>query len=715
MMFKFKEQLSPTHQLLGYSLLALLIVAWIIYFASARPWYGMTLTASEEGLILSQLNNPSVQDITLPVAALALQTNKGEIALENLDLIEEPDVFNTYDQLRDFRKRQQVLYDQMQTGALTLVVADQLGQRQVLTIEAQASRPINSFSIDFWVQLITGLGSFIVGAWILVLRPKDHAARCFMLTGVALMASTFAAAIYSSREFALPADLFRILMNINYAGSIGFGFALMGLFFCFPQALVKSLWLKILLATYVLWMLLGFTESAISPEMSVYPVISLLGLSIFVLIWLQWRKSARQPLALAALRWFGIATFLTVFLFIFLQALPVILELEPIVSQGSAFGFFLILYAGLAFGLRRYRLFELDRWAFHVLFWVLAGLALIALDLFFFVVLHWQQESSLLVSLLVCGFLYLPIRTWLWKKLVERPRPDQRELFNRIIEVALAPNKSEYQQRWQSLLNNLFDPLYVEAVTEKTELKIADDGQLLFMPATLHSQALSLSLAEKGRRLFSGADLSLATEILEMLEYANNNRHAWQQGAQDERKRIAQDLHDDLGSRLLTGLHQSELSQVQDTLSLALADMRSIVRGMAGQTMSLEQLLAELREECVQRCEGADISLNWPPLLVPLSQQLDYRIYRQLLSVVREIFSNIIRHANAKNIKVKLVVETDRLCLEIANDGVLFDGVAEKQGLGLSSIKQRVEDLKGSLEYKVDAGETKILLNVCLL
>ena len=88
MTFKFKEQLSPTHQLLGYSLLALLIVAWIIYFASARPWYGMTLTASEDGLILSQLNNSSVQDITLPVAALAMLTNKREITLENLDLIE---------------------------------------------------------------------------------------------------------------------------------------------------------------------------------------------------------------------------------------------------------------------------------------------------------------------------------------------------------------------------------------------------------------------------------------------------------------------------------------------------------------------------------------------------------------------------------------------------------------------------------------------------
>lgn len=96
---------------------------------------------------------------------------------------------------------------------------------------------------------------FLVGLWVLVLKPKDSGARCFALTGVGLMLSAFAAAIYSVRELFIPADLFQTLGILNHIGAALFGCALMALFLVFPSKLISPKKLIIIPAIFGPWLL----------------------------------------------------------------------------------------------------------------------------------------------------------------------------------------------------------------------------------------------------------------------------------------------------------------------------------------------------------------------------------------------------------------------------------------------------------------------------
>lgn len=702
-----RRRLPPSLQLLAGLLLALLLAAAVVHLATAQRWFGLVLAPQDGGVQLRALHGNAPEGLTLPRMLQAVSADGHHMALMAQDVIEEPDAIADHAELHRFLQRQQRLHALMQGDALVLTL-DGAGQEVVL--RGAATRPLASLPLDFWIQLVTGLGGFAIACWVLVLSRQREPAWCLMLTGVALMLAAFSAAIYSSRELALPAELLRRLMVVNHAGSVGFGFALVALFLRFPTPLAGRRWLGVLALLYLLWLLLEAGGWTLSPQLHSYATVLLLSGAIVALLFWQWRRSRQQPLARSALRWFGVATLLTICLFIFVQAVPYMLGGEPLLSQGSTFGFFLILYAGLVFGLRRHRLFELDRWAFRVLYWALAALALVVLDLLFLAVFGLARQPALLAAFLVCGLLYLPLRAWLWQRWAVRREPDPEERFRRIVEIALAPSDMVYQQRWQALLRRLFDPLHLEPTEALDGPVLVEDGLALALPATQHSAPLRLAYAEQGRRLFSGRDLALVREMLEMLAWVDENRDAWQRGARHERKRIAQDLHDDLGARLLTALHQSRLPQVHDTVGLALADMRSIVRGLSGQALSLQQVLAELRQECQQRCDAAGLDLHWPLVPGAEAHTLEYETYRHLTSLLRELLSNLIRYAGASRLEVQAAVQDGCLRACLLSDGRPFGGSARSTGLGLTGLRQRVQRLSGSLEFEPLEGGTRVHL-----
>jgi hypothetical protein len=79
-------------------------------------------------------------------------------------------------------------------------------------------------------------------------------------------------------------------------------------------------------------------------------------------------------------------------LFVFLMVGSQMLGGFPPLPQGYALGFFLIMFVGLALGVGRYRLFDLDRWAYYVLLWVGGAALVLALDAAMISVLHMPRR-----------------------------------------------------------------------------------------------------------------------------------------------------------------------------------------------------------------------------------------------------------------------------------------------------------------------------------
>lgn len=689
-----------------FATLCMLILASLtVWLTTQHPWLGLSLTLDDNQHTIL-LNSPKIHSQSQPPTLLALEKDKQPpIYLQDIDILEEPDTLTSYQEIRSFYYRQQLLHQYLDGSPITLVLQD--AEKDIIKhrIIPMTTRPLASLPGSFWVQLLAGAGGFLIGIWVWVLRPQDISTQFFALTGTGLMLSAFAAAIYSTRELAIHNQVFEALSFINHLGAAVFGGALLGLFSQFPKPLIKPKKLWLIPLVFLPWLVIGALHGAISPSIDTYLLITTQTLGIFVLLFMQWRQNRGNPINMAALRWLGLSTLLTSGLFIALAAIPALLDIPAGISQGYAFGVFLIPYIGLALGLRHYRLFDLDRWAFHLLLWVIAAAALFLIDLAILSVLHFSQEISMALALLICGFLWLPLRGWLWHKIVNRQPDNQHDDFKQVLQLALTSNIQDRRKLWESFLHSRFSPLNIsECQQSSTVPLLQDNGLILVTPAITTLPSLALSHANHGQRLFTPQDVHYMNTILEMLDYADKSREAHSRGANEERIRIARDLHDDIGSRLLTGLRQTELETTRHTIQQAITEMRTIINGLTGKEMLLAEMLAELRHETSLRLEASGLQLDWPVSCAPEEKihhiHLPYRLYRNYLSVMRELVSNIIRHANASQVSVHIQVTEQLLISTITDNGVGLPDSPDGSRHGLNNLKERLRALGGNISFE---------------
>lgn len=249
----------------------------------------------------------------------------------------------------------------------------------------------------------------------------------------------------------------------------------------------------------------------------------------------------------------------------------------------------------------------------------------------------------------------------------------------------------------------MFEPVDLAAVEDAgSGVAIRRDGLDLAVPAIADAPALILRYGWSGQRLFGSRDAKLAEQLVRMMRYSETSRSEFERGRTEERQRIARDLHDDVGARLLSGLHKSETGDVQRVLRDALADIRSIVGGLSAERLPLSQVLAALRHETGDRLDMAGIELAWRAEdQAGTDILLDYPVYRSLISLHRELVTNVIRHANAGSVAVSLALNENLLTMQVQDDGVGLPASVDdetRSGHGLRSTRRRIAELGGTFE-----------------
>lgn len=172
-----------------------------------------------------------------------------------------------------------------------------------------------------------------------------------------------------------------------------------------------------------------------------------------------------------------------------------------------------------------------------------------------------------------------------------------------------------------------------------------------------------------------------------------------------ERRRIASDLHDDLGAKLLTIVHTSDGTRVPQLAREALDEMRLSVRGLAGKPVQLENALADWRAEIMARLEQAGINAFWSHPEEGLSQTLSSRVFMQVTRILREAVSNVIRHSAASACEIRCRVSATSLRILVRDDGRGIS-VDLRQGLGMTTMKRRAKQVDGQclVESRPGAG-----------
>lgn len=211
-------------------------------------------------------------------------------------------------------------------------------------------------------------------------------------------------------------------------------------------------------------------------------------------------------------------------------------------------------------------------------------------------------------------------------------------------------------------------------------------------------------LAEFGDtlRAIESERISMASRVREATDEMERNFNQLaelrvEQITVQERKRIAADLHDDLGAKLLTIVHTSESERISTLAREALEEMRLSVRSLTGKPVRLADALADWRAEVVSRLGQANIEADWrsPD---DVEQLLQARAFVQATRILREAVSNIIKHSGASNCKVRCIVSQSEFAVSVRDNGkgisTELDGRLDR-GHGMSSMKHRAKQLKG--------------------
>ena len=202
---------------------------------------------------------------------------------------------------------------------------------------------------------------------------------------------------------------------------------------------------------------------------------------------------------------------------------------------------------------------------------------------------------------------------------------------------------------------------------------------------------------------------------------------------ENERNRIARDIHDSTVQNLTSLIHKVELCtklidkdlirtklEMQTmilTLRNTIDDLRSIIYNL--RPMSIDDLgLVATVERHVK-----NLNLNQPFNTKLKVVNKDYKLLPivnlTIFRVIQEACNNIIKHANAKNVLITLIYGKDNLDIEIEDDGVGFDTGRrvrpreDLSGLGVSIMKERVFLLSGNIcFYNLETGGTKIKVTI---
>lgn len=200
---------------------------------------------------------------------------------------------------------------------------------------------------------------------------------------------------------------------------------------------------------------------------------------------------------------------------------------------------------------------------------------------------------------------------------------------------------------------------------------------------------------------------------------------------EDERKRIARELHDDLNqrlallsidldllgqqSRMLVGPTPERLKSINVQLSELMSEVHRLSYQMHPAKLEQLGLLVAARTFCREIGSQWSIGIHFDHQDVP--RDLDSSVALCLYRVLQEALQNSVRHSGSREIRVRLMRENERLRLVIADNGKGFDVESSVQtaGLGLISMRERVRQVYGTIKLlsKPGAG-TQIEVSVPL-
>ena len=225
---------------------------------------------------------------------------------------------------------------------------------------------------------------------------------------------------------------------------------------------------------------------------------------------------------------------------------------------------------------------------------------------------------------------------------------------------------------------------------------------------------LSMSRAEPD--YFERRHMELAAAFAGQAAVAIENARLYDQAQRvavlDERQRLARELHDSV-SQALYGIAlgastartllrrdpRAALEPIEYVLSLAeaaLAEMRSLIFELRPEFLENEGLVAAIGKRVEATAVRHGLNILWQP---PAEPEAPLPVKEAAFRIVQEALHNVVKHARARNVTVRLEAVPGALLFEVSDDGAGFEDEEPVAGhLGLQSMRERAGNLGGQVE-----------------
>ncbi|SFC13749.1 Signal transduction histidine kinase [Parapedobacter composti] len=199
------------------------------------------------------------------------------------------------------------------------------------------------------------------------------------------------------------------------------------------------------------------------------------------------------------------------------------------------------------------------------------------------------------------------------------------------------------------------------------------------------------------------------------------------QAQEDERDRLAKDLHDDLGGTLsvirlkvtdfqqkLNGMQPAEQESFNETINLitrACDDLREISHSLKPKFFLENGLIGTIRERISILNRASAVNFEF---VYQYTQRRDHETELSIYRIVNELINNITKHSCATQATVQLVETAGMLIIIVEDNGVGFDDRETPDGIGLKNVYSRTQYLGGRCVIDTNKNGTTITIEIPL-
>ena len=603
----------------------------------------------------------------------------------------------------DDRRRQQTMHEQfgaaLATGDVRLFFAD--GDKVELRPHARGAAGLPA---SFWLLSAVALALYLIGVVVTLLYPSGrslvYGVMAWCTAGTLLLIG-----VEATLEFGLPTPWTRWDMTLHVAFDLLAAAAWVNAACLHPRRLPGSGWIA-LAGWAAAFALIAACAFDALPNAWWWTQCTMLGMGTVAIGLLSWSYQIEPHPFAIVLRQFGIVTTVTWgLLTIALGAADAMPGAPHNIADLAAMVWYVYLAAVLLLVP-----FLAKSHSFLREFALLAAVSTVAISLYliFETLFSLGQLPALTLSLFVSLGVYSAVRQWILSQLLGSSVLTTERMFEQLYRIAreVEARPERGPLLLSQLLGDLFEPLELNVGDLRTSrTRVAGDGSSMLVPVpaltddAAPQSSVLIRFAQRGRRLFTSEDARLTDRVIEQLRRAVHFDKAVEQGRSEERMRLAQDLHDDIGARLLTLMYKAQSPEMEDYVRHTLQDLKTLTRGLAASNHRLSHAAAEWKADLSHRLTAAHVELKWT-FVFDDDILLTVVHWSALTRILRELVSNAIAHSQARQLEIDFRLEGDRIELIISDDGVGRNPRAWSHGLGLGGVRKRVKQLGGEVEWR---------------